>query len=61
MEVSGEGVGGNTLLFNMHKISAVRQIEIHAAGLLVSDPCLFEAEITIAMLENCRLPGRIED
>jgi hypothetical protein len=42
---------------NTHWVSDVRQIEIHTAELLVSDPIPFEGEIAIAKLKNYKLPG----
>jgi hypothetical protein len=34
-------------LLNVHKVSDVRQIEIHTAELLVPDPSPFEVEVAI--------------
>jgi hypothetical protein len=44
-------------LLNVHRISDVRQIEIHTAESLLPDPSPFEAEITIAKLERYKSPG----
>jgi hypothetical protein len=44
-------------LLNVHKVSDVRQIEIHKAELLVPDPSPFEVEIAIANLKRHKLPG----
>jgi hypothetical protein len=41
---------------NVHRVSDVRQIEIHTAEPLVPDPGRFEVEITIAKLKRCRSP-----
>jgi hypothetical protein len=47
-------------LLNVHKISDVRQIEIHAAGLLVPDPSSSEFEITIEHLKRYKARGSDE-
>jgi hypothetical protein len=39
-------------LLNGHRVSDVRQIEIHTAESLVSDPIPFEVEIAIAKTEK---------
>jgi hypothetical protein len=39
---------GNSQLLNVHRVSDVRQIEIHTAEPLVPDPSPFEVEIAIA-------------
>jgi hypothetical protein len=44
-------------LLNVHRVSDVKQIEIHTAELLVSDPSPFEFEIGIAKLEKYKSPG----
>jgi hypothetical protein len=44
-------------LLNVHKVSDVRQIEIHTAELLLLDPSPFEAEIDIAKLKRYNSPG----
>jgi hypothetical protein len=41
----------------VHRVSDVRQIEIHTAGLLVPDPSTSEVEIAIAMLKMYKSPG----
>jgi hypothetical protein len=45
-------------LLKVHRVSDVRQIEIHRAVPLVSDPSPFEVEIAIAKLERYTSPGR---
>jgi hypothetical protein len=42
---------------NVHRVSDVRQIEIHTAEPLVPGPSPFEVEITIAKLERYKSPG----
>jgi hypothetical protein len=44
-------------LFHVHRVSDVRQIEIHTAEPLVLDPSPFEVEIAIAKLKgiNCQV------
>jgi hypothetical protein len=42
-------------LLNVHRVSDIRQIEIHTAELLVPDPSPFEVEIAIEMLEEYKL------
>jgi hypothetical protein len=42
---------------NVHRASDVRQIEIHAAELLVPDPSPFEVEIAIAKLKRYKSTG----
>jgi hypothetical protein len=44
-------------LLNVHRISDVRQIEIHTAEPLVPDPSPFEIEIAIANLKKYESPG----
>jgi hypothetical protein len=44
-------------LLNVHRVSDVRQIEIHTAEPLVPDPNLFEVEIDVTKFESCKLPG----
>jgi hypothetical protein len=44
-------------LFNVHRVSGVRQIEIHTAEPLVPDPSSFEVEIAIAKLKSYKSPG----
>jgi hypothetical protein len=41
-----------SLLLNVHRVSNVRQIEIHTAEPLVPDPIPFCVEIAIAKLER---------
>jgi hypothetical protein len=40
-------------LLNVHRVSDVRQIEIHTAEPLVPDPGLSDVEITTAKLKEC--------
>jgi hypothetical protein len=40
---------------NVHRVSDVRQIEIHTAELIVPDPRPFEFEIAIAKLKSYKL------
>jgi hypothetical protein len=42
-------------LLNVHRVSDVRQIEVHTAEPLVPDPSSFEVEIAIAKLKKCKL------
>jgi hypothetical protein len=42
---------------NVHRVSEVRQIEIHTAEPLVPDPRPFEIEITIEKFRRYKLPG----
>jgi hypothetical protein len=44
-------------LLNVHRISDVRQIEIHTAQPLVPDPSPSEVEIIIAKLKRYKAPG----
>jgi hypothetical protein len=44
-------------LLNVHRASAVKQIEIHTAQLSVPDPSPFEVEIVIAKLKRFKSPG----
>jgi hypothetical protein len=44
-------------LLNVHKVSTVRQIEIHSAEPLVPGPSHLEVEIAIAMLKKYKSPG----
>jgi hypothetical protein len=41
---------------NVHRVSDVRQIEIHTAEMLVPDPSPFEVETAIAKLKMYELP-----
>jgi hypothetical protein len=43
-------------LLNVHRVSDVRQIEIHTAEPLVPHPMPFEVEIAVAVLERCKSP-----
>jgi hypothetical protein len=43
---------------NVHRVSDVRQIEIHTTEPLVPDPSPFEVEIAIEKFEKYKLPGR---
>jgi hypothetical protein len=42
---------------NIHRVSDVRQIEIHTAEPLVPDPSPFEVEADIAKLKRYKTPG----
>ncbi|PNF34303.1 hypothetical protein B7P43_G16291 [Cryptotermes secundus] len=44
-------------LLNVHRVSAVRQTEIHTAKPLVPDPSHFEVESAIAKLKRYKSPG----
>jgi hypothetical protein len=44
-------------LLNVHKVSDVRQTEIHTAEPLVPDPSSFETEIATAKLKRYKSPG----
>jgi hypothetical protein len=44
-------------LLNVHRVSDIRQREIHTAEPLVPDPSLFEFEIVIAKLKRFKSPG----
>jgi hypothetical protein len=44
-------------LLNVHRVSDVRQIEIHTADPLVPDPIAVEVEIAIANLKKYKSPG----
>jgi hypothetical protein len=46
--------------FNLHRVSDVRQIEIHTAEPLVPDPSPFEAEIANAKLKWYKSAGSDE-
>jgi hypothetical protein len=46
-----------SLLLNVHRVSDVRQIEIHTTEPLVPDPSPLEVEITIAKLRRFKSPG----
>jgi hypothetical protein len=47
-------------LLNMHNVSDVRQIEVHAAEPLVPGPSRLEVEIAIAELKKYKSPGSDE-
>jgi hypothetical protein len=47
----------NYSVIELHKVSDVRQIEIHTAESLVPDPCPLEVEIAIAKLKKYKSPG----
>jgi hypothetical protein len=42
---------------NVHRVSDVRQIEIHTTKPLVPEPSPFDVEISIAKLKKYKLPG----
>jgi hypothetical protein len=42
---------------NVHRVNDVRQIEIHTAQSLISQPSPSESEIATAKLKNCKSPG----
>jgi hypothetical protein len=42
---------------NLHRISDVKEIEIHTAEPLVADPSLYEVEMPVAKLKGYKLPG----
>ncbi|PNF30898.1 hypothetical protein B7P43_G05207 [Cryptotermes secundus] len=44
-------------LLNVHRVSAVRQTEIHTAEPLIPDPSPFEVESAIAKLKRYKSPG----
>jgi hypothetical protein len=44
-------------LLNVHRVSDVRQVEIHTAEPLVPDPTSFEVEIAIAKLKMYKSPS----
>jgi hypothetical protein len=44
-------------LLNVHRVSDVRQIQIHTAEPLVPDSCPFDIEIAIAKLKKYKSPG----
>jgi hypothetical protein len=46
-----------SLLLNVHRVSDVRQIEIHRAEPLVPDSSPFEVEIATAKLNRYKSPG----
>jgi hypothetical protein len=48
---------GKELLLSVHRVSNVRQIEIHTTESLIPDPSLFVVKIAIAKLKSYKLPG----
>jgi hypothetical protein len=44
-------------LFKIHRVSDIRQIEMHIAELLVPHPSPFEIEIAIVKLKRYKSPG----
>jgi hypothetical protein len=44
-------------LLNAHRVSDIRQIDIHTAEPLVPDPSTFEVDITVAKLKGYKSPG----
>jgi hypothetical protein len=44
-------------LLNVHRVSDVRQIEIHTAEPLVPDPSTFELAVAIAKFKRYKSPG----
>jgi hypothetical protein len=44
-------------ILNVHRVSDVRQIEIHTVEPLVPDPSAFEVEIAVAKLKRYTSPG----
>ncbi|PNF31392.1 hypothetical protein B7P43_G04057, partial [Cryptotermes secundus] len=46
-----------TQLLNVHRVSAVRQTEMHTAEPLIPDPSPFEVEIAVANLKRYKSPG----
>jgi hypothetical protein len=44
----------------LHRVSDIRQIEIHTAETLAPDPSPFEVEIAIAKLKSYKSPGSDE-
>jgi hypothetical protein len=47
-------------LLSVHRVSDVKQMEIHTAKPLVSDPDTFEVEFAIAWLKRNTLPGNYQ-
>jgi hypothetical protein len=56
MQLSVRHVQLNHLIY-IHRVSNVRQKEIHTVEPLVPDPSPFEAEIAIAQLKRYKSPG----
>ncbi|PNF30951.1 hypothetical protein B7P43_G02051 [Cryptotermes secundus] len=48
-------------LLNVHRVSAVRQTEIHTAELLVPDPSHFDVESAIAKLKRHKSPDTLPE
>jgi hypothetical protein len=44
-------------ILNVHRVSDVKQIEIHTAETLVLDPSRFEVEIAIENVKRYKSPG----
>jgi hypothetical protein len=44
-------------LLNVHRVSDIRQVEVHTAEPLVSDPTPFEVEIAVTKLKRYKSPG----
>jgi hypothetical protein len=44
-------------VLNVHGVHDVRQMDIHAAEPLMSEPSLVEVEIAIGKLKSCKYPG----
>jgi hypothetical protein len=47
-------------LLNVHRVSDVRQIEVHIAEPLVPEHSPFKVEIAVANLKRCKSPGSEE-
>jgi hypothetical protein len=45
-------------LLNVHRVSDVRQMEMHTSEPLVPDPRAFEVEIAIGKLKQYKSPGK---
>jgi hypothetical protein len=45
------------VLLNVHRVSDIRQLEVHTAEPIISDPSPFEVEIAIAKLKSYKLRG----
>jgi hypothetical protein len=44
-------------LLSVHRVSGVRQVEIHTAEPLLPEPGPFGVEIAVAKVEKCKSPG----
>jgi hypothetical protein len=55
--VDSQNILNCSQLLNVHRVSDVKQIEIHTAEPLVPDPSPLEVEIAIAKLKRCISPG----